>query len=84
MASISACSIDIAIIAALNNEESKSLEINVKSNPSGADVYLDGKKLGEAPITVRIVRLDLKHKISSIKIPINLKKCSIFKKGAAL
>ena len=67
MAFISACSLGIAIITALNKEDSRSFEIKVESNPSGADVYLDGKKLGEAPITIKIVGLNLKHKIEITK-----------------
>lgn len=64
---ISGCSIGIAIIAALNNEESQSLELKVETNPSNAEVYLDGEKLGAAPITVKIVGLDTKHKIETTK-----------------
>ncbi|MEJ2101932.1 MAG: PEGA domain-containing protein [Desulfobacterales bacterium] len=64
---ISGCSLGIAIITALNKEDSRSFEMKVESNPSGADVYLDGKKLGEAPITIKIVGLNLKHKIEITK-----------------
>ena len=78
VAFICACSIAVAIISALNNEESKSLEMKVESNPSGADVYLDGKKLGEAPITVKIVGLDLKHKIEITKNGYRSKIVTIF------
>ena len=64
---ISACSIGIAVISALSKESTKSLEMKVESNPSGAEVYLDGKKLGTAPIAVKIVGLDIEHKIELTK-----------------
>ena len=65
---ISGCSLGIAIITALNKEESKSLELKVESDPSDAEVYLDGKKLGIAPITVKIIGLNAKHKIEVTKM----------------
>jgi len=67
LAFISACSLSIAIIAALNKEEPKSLELKVESNPSDADISLDGEKLGKSPITVKIAGLGIKHKIEIIK-----------------
>ena len=78
MAFISACSLGIAIITALNKEDSRSFEIKVESNPSGADVYLDGKKLGEAPITIKIVGLNLKHKIEITKNGYQSKTVTVF------
>ena len=40
-----------------------SFEIYLKSGPSGAEVYLDGKKLGSTPITVKIEGLAKNHKV---------------------
>ena len=62
-ASISACSLGIAIISGLNNGENESLEIKVESQPSEAEIFLDGEKLGTTPITVKIVGFNKTHKI---------------------
>jgi hypothetical protein len=62
-----ACSIGLAIISAIYDEESPFLKIKVESNPPGAEVYLDGNKLGTAPLTVKIVGLDIEHKIEITK-----------------
>ncbi len=67
MAFISGCSLVMIVISASNNDELTSLEMTVESNPSGADVYLNGKKLGTAPITVKIEGLSKEHKIVLIK-----------------
>lgn len=66
MAFISGCSLVMIIISA-SDDELTSLEMTVESNPCGADVYLDGKKLGSAPITVKIEGLSKEHKIVLIK-----------------
>lgn len=55
------------IISAYDDDELTSLEMTVESNPCGADVYLDGKNLGSAPITVKIEGLSKEHKIVLIK-----------------
>jgi hypothetical protein len=66
MAFISGCSLVMIIISA-SDDELTSLEMTVESNPCGADVYLDGKKLGSAPITVKIEGLSKgKKKILSL------------------
>ncbi len=66
MAFISGCSLAMIIISA-SDDEVTSLEMTVESNPCGADVYLDGKKLGSAPITVKIEGLSKEHQIVLIK-----------------
>ena len=66
MAFISGCSLAMIIISAYDDELT-SLEMTVESNPCGADVYLDGKKLGSAPITVKIEGLSKEHQIVLIK-----------------
>lgn len=66
MAFISGCSLALIIISA-SDDEVTSLEMTVESNPCGADVYLDGKKLGSAPITVKIEGLSKEHQIVLIK-----------------
>jgi len=67
MAFISGCSLAMIIFSAYDDDELTSLEMTVESNPCGADVYLDGKKLGSAPITVKIEGLSKEHKIVLIK-----------------
>jgi hypothetical protein len=78
LAFIYACSIGLAIISAIYDEESPSLKIKVESNPPGAAVYLDGKKLGNAPITVKIVGLDIEHKIEITKSGYQSKIATVF------
>jgi hypothetical protein len=78
LAFIYACSIGLALISAFNKAESKSLKIKVESNPPGAAVYLDGKKLGTAPITVKIVGLDIEHKIEITKKGYQSKLATVF------
>ena len=75
IAFISACSIGIAIISALNTE---SLEMKVESNPSEAEIYLDGKKLGTTPITVKIDGFNKSHKIEISKNGYQTKIITIF------
>jgi len=78
MTFISGCSIGIAIIAALNKDDSESIELKVESNPSDADVYLDGKKLGTAPIAVRIAGIGIKHEIEITKDGYQPKTATVF------
>jgi hypothetical protein len=75
---ISGCSLGIAIIAALNKDESESLELKVESNPSDAEVYLDGKKLGTAPIAVKIAGFGIKHEIKITKNGYQPKTATVF------
>ena len=63
---ISGCTLAMGIIAALDDEPI-SLDIQVESNPSGADVYLNEKKLGTSPLTITIEGLSKEHKIVFIK-----------------
>jgi hypothetical protein len=56
----------LGIIAA-SDDEPISLIITVESNPPGADVYLNEKKLGTAPLTITIEGLSREHKIVFIK-----------------
>jgi hypothetical protein len=66
MAFISGCTLVLGIMAA-SDDEPISLIITVESNPSGADVYLNEKKLGTAPLTITIEGLSREHKIVFIK-----------------
>ena len=63
---ISGCTVIIGIIAAYDDEPT-SLVITVKSDPPGADVYLNNRKLGTAPLTITIEGLSKEHKIVFIK-----------------
>jgi len=63
---ISGCTVILGIIAAYNDEPT-SLVITVESDPPGADVYLNEKKLGTAPLTITIEGLSKEHKIVFIK-----------------
>ena len=63
---ISGCTVIMGIIAA-NDDEPTSLIITIESDPAGADVYLNNKKLGTAPLTITIEGLSKKHKIVFIK-----------------
>jgi len=78
LAFISGCSLSIAIIAALNKDDSESIELKVESNPSDAEVYLDGKKLGTAPIAVRIAGFGIKHEIEIAKNGYQPKTATVF------
>lgn len=66
MAFISGCTLIMGIIAA-HDDEPISLVITIESNPPGADVYLNEKKLGTAPLTITIEGLSKEHKIVFIK-----------------
>ena len=63
---ISGCTVIMGIIAS-QGDEPTSLIITVESDPAGADVYLNDKKLGTAPLTLTIEGLSRKHKIVFIK-----------------
>ncbi len=63
---ISGCTVIMGIIAAYNDEPT-SLIITVESDPPGADVYLNDRKLGTAPLTITIEGLSKEHKIVFIK-----------------
>lgn len=63
---ISGCTIIMGIIAA-HDDEPTSLIITIESDPAGADVYLNDKKLGTAPLTITIEGLSKEHKIVFIK-----------------
>ena len=63
---ISGCTVIMGIITA-HDDEPTSLVITVESDPAGADVYLNAKKLGTAPQTFTIEGLSKKHKIVIIK-----------------
>ncbi len=78
IAFISACSIGIAIISGLNNGETESLEMKVESNPSKAEIFLDGEKLGTTPITVKIVGFNKTHKIEISKNGYQTKITTVF------
>lgn len=66
MAFISGCTLVLGIMAA-SDDEPISLIITVESNPPGADVYLNEKKLGTAPLTITIEGLSKEQKIVFIK-----------------
>lgn len=61
----SGCTLIMGIIAA--QDEPISLVITVESDPPGADVYLNEKKLGTAPLTITIEGLSKKHQVVFIK-----------------
>ena len=63
---ISGCTVILGIIAAYDDEPT-SLVITVESDPPGADVYLNDRKLGTAPLTITIEGLSKEHKIVFIK-----------------
>ena len=63
---ISGCTLVVGIIA-LTSDDPISLVVTIESNPSGADVYLNEKKLGTAPLTITIEGLSKEHKIVFIK-----------------
>ena len=67
IAFISACSVGIAIISALNDEENETIEIKVESNPSEAEIFLNEKKLGTTPITIKIIGFNETHEIEISK-----------------
>jgi hypothetical protein len=52
---------------ALSDDEPVSLIITVESDPAGADVYLNDKKLGTAPLTITIEGLSKEQQIVFVK-----------------
>jgi hypothetical protein len=64
---ISGCTLIIGTIMALSDDEPVSLEITVESEPAGADVYLNEKKLGTTPLTITIEGLSKEHQIVLVK-----------------
>ena len=68
----------VALILTCSGGESKSIEMKVESNPSGAEVSLDGKKVGIAPITVVIKGLAKDHQIELAKEGYKSKISTIF------
>jgi hypothetical protein len=63
---ISGCTLVMGIIA-LTSDDPISLVVTVESNPSGADVYLNEKKLGTTPLEITIEGLSKEHKIVFVK-----------------
>jgi hypothetical protein len=63
---ISGCTVIMGIIAA-QGDEPTSLIITVESDPPGADVYLNDRKLGTAPLSITIEGLSKEHQIVFIK-----------------
>ena len=78
IAFVSACSIGIAIFSGLDNGENESLEMIIESNPSEAEIFLDGEKLGTTPITVKIVGFNKTHKIEISKNGYQTKIATVF------
>ncbi|MEJ2728627.1 MAG: PEGA domain-containing protein [Deltaproteobacteria bacterium] len=64
---ISGCTLIIGTIMALSDDGPASLKITVKSEPAGADVYLNEKKLGTTPLTITIEGLSKEHQIVLVK-----------------
>lgn len=52
---------------ALSDDDPVSLVITVESEPAGAEVYLDEKKLGIAPLTITIEGLSKEHRIVFVR-----------------
>jgi hypothetical protein len=70
--------VSIAFMFACSSGGSKSFEMKIESNPSGAEVLLDGKKLGITPMTVTIEGLAKNHKIEIIKSGYKSKNTTVF------
>ena len=64
---ISGCTLVIGTIMAAYDDEPVSLIVTVESDPAGADVYLNEKKLGKAPLTITIEGLSKEHQIVFVK-----------------
>lgn len=64
---ISGCTLIIGTIMAVYDDEPVSLSITIESEPAGADVYLNEKKLGTAPLTIKIEGLSKEHQIVLVK-----------------
>ena len=63
---VSGCTLTMGIIAAFHDEPT-SLVVTMESDPPGAEVYLNEKKIGVAPIKVTIEGLSREHKVVFIK-----------------
>jgi hypothetical protein len=63
---ISGCTLTMGIIAAYYDEPT-TLVVTIESDPPGAEVYLNKKKIGIAPIKVTIEGLSKEHKVVLIK-----------------
>ena len=66
IAVISGCSLIVGIIASTYDEPT-SLLVTIESDPPGAEIYLNKKKVGTAPLKVTIERLSKRHRIVFIK-----------------
>lgn len=66
IAFLSGCSIIVAVIASTYDEPT-SIVVTIESDPPGAEVYLNEKKIGTAPLKVTIEGLSKKHMIVFIK-----------------
>ena len=66
IAFISGCSIIVGVIAS-SYDEPTSLIVTIESDPPGAEIYLNKKKLGNAPLKVTIEGLSKQHRIVFIK-----------------
>ena len=66
MVFIPGCSIIIGAIAT-SQDEPTSLVVTIESDPPGADIYINEKKIGTAPIKVTIEGLAKEHRIVFIK-----------------
>jgi hypothetical protein len=64
---ISGCTLIIGTIMAVHDDKPVSLIITVESEPAGADVYLNEKKLGTAPLTITIEGLSKEQQIVLVK-----------------
>ena len=66
MAFICGCSIIIGAIAA-SQDEPTSLVVTIESDPPGAEIYINEKMIGTAPVKVTIEGLAKEHKVVFIK-----------------
>ncbi len=66
LAFVSGCSIIVGVIAS-SYDEPTSLIVTIESDPPGAEIYLNKKKLGTAPLKVTIEGLSKQHRIVFIK-----------------
>ena len=66
IAFLSGCSIIVGIIAS-SYDEPTSLIVTIESDPPGAEIYLNKKKIGTAPLKVTIEGLSKQHRIVFIK-----------------
>lgn len=66
MVLVSGCSIIIGTIAAYYDEPA-TLKVTIESDPPGAEIFVNGKKVGTAPLKVTIEGLERKHTVVFIK-----------------